>query len=113
MGVGVVDKSLLQGCVVFSYDLVFLAVFGFRLLAVGCRVLVFFCRMNLSVVVVNCWLLGVGCRVPTVDCRVSLSVVVVCPFMVVGCGLVVFLSVSTVAYYFHGQCPALIWEASM
>jgi hypothetical protein len=36
-GVGVVDKSLLHGCVVFSYDLVFLAVsvFGCWLLIVG------------------------------------------------------------------------------
>jgi hypothetical protein len=87
----VVDKSLLHGCVVFSYDLVFFAVFDFRLLAVGCWVLFFFIvGCTLSVVVVYCWLLGVGCRVLIVDCMVSLSVVVVCPCMVVGCGLVVF-----------------------
>ncbi len=63
---GVVHKSLLHGLVVFSYDLVFLAVFGLRLLAVCCHVLVFL----FSDVPVDgsCSLLAVGGRLSSDDC---------------------------------------------
>jgi hypothetical protein len=64
-GIGVVDKSLFYGCLVFSYDLVFLAVFGCWLLVVGCFFYFFIVDVPVDG---SCLLLVVGCRLSSDDC---------------------------------------------